>query len=152
MMALYRRRLNLGQKKAVASTTSQVTEGYLICGGRVTIEESDDDVCAVGRSGAASAPVSVHRRHEAGPAARGDAGSGGAAGPVLAMYRRGRGARRTRSDPSWAPAHTTRPDTASCGRAGDHYDRRDGGHGGWRSARASAAISGGGAPRRLRRV
>jgi len=33
MMALYRRKLQLGQKKAVASTTNQVAEGYLIGGG-----------------------------------------------------------------------------------------------------------------------
>src|SRR5215207_11304391 len=93
-------------------------------------EKTDYDLCTVGRSGAARAPLSVHRWDEAGPAARGDDRANTAAGSVRAVPRRGRGARRDRPDPPRAPWHSAGPDTAGRRRAGDHHDRCDGAHAG----------------------
>src|SRR5919107_3411424 len=59
----------------------------------------DNDLCVVDRSGAARAPLSIHRWNEAGPAARGADRAVTAAGPVRAVPRYRRGARRDRPDP-----------------------------------------------------
>src|SRR5437867_1527273 len=87
-------------------------------------EERDHDLRTVDRSGAARPHVSVRRWHEAGPADRGDdeADATTAAGPVLAVHRRGRGAGRDRPDPPRPPAHSAGPDAAGRHRAGDHHD------------------------------
>src|SRR5262247_2485796 len=72
----------------------------------------------VDRSGATGAHLSVRRWHEADPAARGADQANATAGPVRAVYRRGRGARRDRPDPPRAPARPAGPDTTGCRRAG----------------------------------
>src|ERR671921_1711264 len=68
-------------------------------------EKADYDLRAVGRPGAAGARLPVRRRDKASPTARGYDGADAAAvaGRVLAVHRRGRGARRDRPDPPRAP-------------------------------------------------
>src|SRR6266542_1368732 len=78
-----------------------------------TLEETNHDLRAVDRSGAARAPLSVGRWHEVDPTGRGDDGADAVDGPVPAIHRRGRGTRRARARPPRAPAPAAGPDTAS---------------------------------------
>src|SRR6058998_3345723 len=105
-----------------------------------------------GSLGAARGPLSVCRWRETGSAARPDDGAGGAAGLVLEVPRRGRGARRARPDPPRASAHPAGPDPTGRGGAGDHHDRCDGDHAGGRYGRGGADEPGRGAPRGVRRL
>src|SRR2546425_622854 len=123
--------------------SGEVTDGY-------RAREIDDERRAVDRSGAARGPLSVCRWRETGPAARPDGGAGGAAGLVLEVPRRGRGARRPRPDPPRTSAHPAGPDPAGRRGAGNHHDRSDGGHvGGWYGG-GGADERGRGAPRGVR--
>src|SRR5204862_5149075 len=75
-----------------------------------------------------------------------------AAGSVVAVHRRGRGARRARPDPPRAPAHSAGPDTVGRCRAGGHHDRCDGAHAGGRGCRGGADLADRRAPRCVRRL
>src|SRR5204862_200938 len=94
---------NYGAAKDGSAGRSRACRAYARgpCGKTATVatEETDHDLRTVDRSGAARPPLSVRRWSEAGPAARGADEADAAAGPVRAVHRRGRGARRDRSDP-----------------------------------------------------
>src|SRR5215213_7743324 len=93
-------------------------------------EKADYDLRAVDRPGAAGARLPVRRRDKACPTARGYDGADAAAvaGRVLAVHRRGRGARRDRPDLPRAPGDLAGPDAAGRLRV-DHHDRCDGAYG-----------------------
>src|SRR2546425_9286798 len=114
--------------------------------------EIDDERSVVDRSGAARGSLSVCRRRETSPAARPDGGASGAAGLVLEVPRRGRGARRARPDPPRASAHPAGSDAAGRRGAGDHHDRSNGGDAGGRYGGGGADERGRGAPRGVRRL
>src|SRR5919112_196187 len=88
-------------------------------------EKADYDLRAVDRPGAAGTRLPVRRRDKASPTARGYDGADAAvvAGRVLAVHRRGRGARRDRPDPPRAPGDQAGPDAAGRRRAGYDHDR-----------------------------
>src|SRR6267143_2641826 len=73
-------------------------------------------------------------------------------GWVLEIHRRGRSARRARPGPPRASAHPAGPDPAGRGGAGDHHDRSDDRHVGWRYGRGGATEPGRDAPRCVRRL
>src|SRR2546425_11156672 len=120
--------------------------------GRRAEREIDDERSAVDRSGAARRPLSVCRWRETGPPARPNGGAGGAAGLVLEVPRRGRGARRARPGPPRASADPVGPHLAGRGGAGDHHDRSDGRHVGGRYGRGGADERGRGAACCVRRL
>src|SRR3989441_8189286 len=111
--------------------SGEVTDGY-------RAREIDDERRAVDRSGAARGPLSVCRWRETGPAARPDDGAGGAAGLVLEVPRRGRGARRARPDPPRASAHPAGPDPTGRGGGGAYTDPWERDHPGGRVGRGGA--------------
>src|SRR5215208_1076450 len=115
-------------------------------------EKADYDLRAVDRPGAAGARLPARRWDKADPTARGYDGADAAAvaGRVLAVHRRGRGARRDRPNPPWAPGDLAGPNAASRLRVGDHHDQCDGADGsGWRR-RVGTDPAGGGAPLGIR--
>src|SRR5436309_2855197 len=99
---------------------------------RIAITQMQHDQGLVDRSGAACSALSVRWECEADRPDRvaDGADAGTIAGPVPAVHRYRRGVRRDWPAPARTLAHSTNADSAGCLWAGDHHDRRDGGHSG----------------------
>src|SRR5687767_10436237 len=75
------------------------------------------------RPGLAGGAFPFRRWIEAGPAARSAGRADFGAGAIPPVYRRGRGARRSRADSSRITANSPGTDSAGCRRVGNHHDR-----------------------------